>query len=274
MRSLVNGIELGYDDSGGGPPVVLIHGFPLCRRMWRPQTAALTAAGYRVIAPDLRGFGESGAGTVPLEIGQMADDVVALLDRLEIERAVVGGMSMGGYVLLNLLQRHRSRLAAALLLVTRAAADDEAGRAKRTALAAEVAAGRPEVVTGAFASVLFAPATPQQRPELVAEVKGWMAATAPTGLAGGLLAMRDRRDYVDLLPAFDLPALVVGAESDLAVPPEHAHVLAQGLPQARLCLLPGAGHMANLEQPAAFNACLLEFLHDLGARGVIPSVPR
>jgi pimeloyl-ACP methyl ester carboxylesterase len=151
-----------------------------------------------------------------------------------------------------------------MFLVTRAAADDEPARMRRSSLAAEVAAGRPQTVTDAFEGILFAGTTPVVRPDLLAEVKTWMIATSPRGLAGGLLAMRDRRDYLDLLSSFDLPALVIGAEADRAVPPDHSRVLAEGLPNARLCMIAEAGHMANMEQPDAFNTCLLEFLHGLG----------
>jgi pimeloyl-ACP methyl ester carboxylesterase len=263
MQEKVNGLVMAWDDVGSGPAVVLIHGFPLCRRMWKPQVPALTAAGYRVIACDLRGFGESESVGSGLSMDLLADDVAALLDHLGIERAVIGGMSMGGYVLLNLIDRHPQRVAAALFMVTRAAADDEPGKLRRTSLAQEVAKGRPEVVTEAFEEILFASDVPSTRPDLIARVRTWMEATAPEGLKGGLLAMRDRRDYVDLLGNFNVPSLVIGAERDRAVPLEHSSVLAQGLPAARLCIIPGAGHMANLEQPEAFNRCVLEFLHHL-----------
>jgi pimeloyl-ACP methyl ester carboxylesterase len=173
-------------------------------------------------------------------------------------------MSMGGYVLLNLVERYPRRVTAAMFLVTRAAADDEPARMRRSALASEVAGGRPQIVTDAFAGILFADSTPVGRPELVAEVQRWMSATSLRGLAGGLLAMRDRQDYTHLLPSFTLPALVIGAEADRAVPPEHSRLLAERLPNARLCMIPEAGHMANLEQPETFNACLLEFLASLG----------
>ena len=134
-----------------------------------------------------------------------------LLDALGIAKAHVCGLSMGGYVLLNLAERYPQRMAAAMFLVTRASADDEPGRMRRTTLAHEVASGRPQIVTDAFAQILFAADTPGDRPELVAGVREWMTATAPQGLVGGLLAMRDRKDYVDSRPSFGLPALVIGA---------------------------------------------------------------
>lgn len=260
MQTQLNGISLAYEDAGAGPAVLLIHGFPLCRRMWRPQVQALSAAGFRVIAPDLRGFGESGAGTEAGSMALLADDLIALLDQLKIERAVVAGMSMGGYVLLNLLARYPQRFSAACFVVTRSDADDEIGRGKRNHLIAEVRAGRPEAVANAFTPLLFADATVTTRPELVAEVRSWMLATPPAGLILGLEAIRDRVDSTPLLPGLQLPALVIGAVEDKAIPPDKSKDLAAQTPGAERCMLAGAGHMAGLEQPEAFNAALLGFL--------------
>jgi len=189
--------------------------------------------------------------------------LIGLLDELGIEKAIIAGMSMGGYVLLNLVDRYPERLQAAMFLVTRAAADDPAGKEKRTMLATEVGRGNRMIVPDTFAKVLFAPDTPQRLPELVAEVRQWMETTPAEGLAGGLLAMRDREDYLTKLAGFSLPSLVVGAEQDLAMPVEHSRILAAQLPAAELKIIPGAGHMANLEQPALFNDVLISFLKRL-----------
>lgn len=260
MRMRIGNDEVAFDDAGNGPAVVLLHGFPLNRRMWQPQLTALAGAGYRVIAPDLRGFGESAPGDGPWTMERFADDVVALLDRLGILRAAVVGMSMGGYVLLNLLERHPSRVAAAGFLFTRAGADDAAGKERRSQLAAEVEAGRPQVVTTLFAELLFAPRTPQQRPALVAEVAAMMQSASLPGLAGGLRAIRDRKDYTPFLGRFVRPALVLGAEHDRAVPAEAGRQLAAALPAATFHLIADAGHLANLERAEAVNARLLAFL--------------
>lgn len=253
-------MRLVCDDAGQGVPVVLIHGFPLCRAMWQPQVAALVKAGCRVITPDLPGFGASPPLAATASMTKYADAVIGLLDHLEIEQAVIGGMSMGGYVLLNLAERYPQRLQAALYLVTRAAADDRAGKARRAELAGEVRDGNREVVPDLFTQVLFTPATPRRRPQLVSEVRRWMDAASPEGVAGALLAMRSRKDYVPLLPTLAVPALVVGAADDQAIPPVHAEALAAGLPDAELHIIASAGHMANLERPDEFNSVLLGFL--------------
>ncbi len=256
---------LKYDEQGTGCPVVLIHGFPLCRAMWQPQMAALADAGFRVICPDLPQFGESSMTAEPASMSTYADAVIGLLDELGIETAVVGGMSMGGYVLLNLLERYPDRLRGAMFLVTRASADDVAGKEKRTALAAEVSGGNRMIVPETFAGILFAPGTTQIRPELAAQVRQWMEAMSLDGVVAALLAMRDRADYMEKLADFALPALVVGAEQDQAVPHEHSRALADGLPNSTLEILPAAGHMVNLEQPALFNQTLLRFLRQFSA---------
>ena len=121
----------------------------------------------------------------------------------------------------------------------------------------------PDVIAESFEQVLFAQETLQERPKLVGEVYGWMVGTDSRGLAGGLLAMRERKDYRDLLHTFRVPSLSIGAEDDKAAPPEKAREIAAGIPGCRLSIIPHAGHMANLENPGAFNDCLLEFLRSL-----------
>ena len=263
MRAVINGITMAYDDNGSGPVLLLIHGFPLCRRMWHPQIKALVNAGFRVITPDLRGFGESDTPEGPYSMELFADDMVELLDHLGIEKAAVGGMSMGGYILFNLLERYAERVSGACFITTRANADDEAGRERRLALARDVLKFGPQVVADAFEKLLFAEESLVERPKLVGEVYGWMTANDSRGIAGGLLAMRERKDYTPLLGSFNVPALAIGADGDKAAPPDNARTIAAGIPGCRLAIIPYAGHMANLENPGAFNAALLEFLRSL-----------
>jgi 3-oxoadipate enol-lactonase len=260
--ALVNGIMLAYDDVGSGPVVLLIHGFPLNRQMWRPQMAILVAAGYRVIAPDLRGFGDSDVTDAPCSMDLLADDLVELLDHLGVSQAAVVGMSMGGYLLFNLLERYPQRVQAAVFAVTRAVADDAEGRAARRRMADEVAKFGPQVVADRFQQLLFAPGTETERPRLAEDVYGWMVATASSGLAGGLLAMGQRRDATALLPTITAPSLAIGAAQDRACPPEHLQAIADAIPGCRLCIIPGAGHLVNLEQPGDFNRTLLGFLRE------------
>lgn len=262
MQSFVNGLKLGYEDFGSGPAVVLIHGFPLRRKMWQPQIEPLVDAGFRVILPDLRGFGES-QSTGSATMDDYADDVVALLDFLGIDEAVIGGMSMGGYVLFNLLDRYPQRLRAPLFIVTRAAADDAAGQARRDAMIAAIEAGDHNLVPESFGSILFAPRSLSARPQLVNEVCSWMRATSPSGIVAALAAMRDRKDFSRELDRFDLPALVIGGSEDQTIPREHFKVLVDGLANATPALIRHGGHMVNLECPDEFNDALIAFLQQL-----------
>jgi pimeloyl-ACP methyl ester carboxylesterase len=264
MKADINGSTLAYSDRGKGLPLVLIHGFPLCRKMWRPQTEALSKAGCRVITPDLRGFGESNLDpSVTVSMDIYADDTVALMDHLGIDKAVVGGMSMGGYVLLNLVERYPDRIAAPIFIATKAGGDDDAGKARRSALAEACIAQGISPVADAFRNILFAPATPAENPELIDEVLDWMNATSPQSAAAGLIAMRERKDYLPLLGGISQPSLVIGGDQDQAIPVENSRVLAEGLQDAKLSILPGGGHMVNLEQPAGFNEAIRGFLAGL-----------
>lgn len=260
MRANINGISMHYKDLGSGQPIMLLHGFPLCHKMWQPQAEALVTAGNRVILPDLRGFGDSPVGSVPPSIGQLADDLIALLDYLKVEQTVIGGMSMGGYILLNLLSRYPQRVSAACFIVTRADGDDETAQAKRNHLLAEVNKGNPDAVADAFIQVLFAPAIHKEKPELITEVRNWMTSTSPEGLRFGLSAIRDRPDLTAMLPRLNLPSLVIGASEDKAIPPQKSQDIATGIPGARLQVVEGAGHMVNREREEEFNRLLLDFL--------------
>jgi len=265
MEYLSKGVTLRYEMVGNGEPVLLIHGFPLCRLMWKPQAEALALNGFRAILPDLRGFGESGPGDGKCSMETYADDMVTLLDHLGIERAVVGGMSMGGYVLLNLLERYPERVSAACFIVTRAGADDEGGKARRKALAEEVLEGNPGVVAEGFGKILFAEETMREKTELVEVVGRWMDSASTKGLANGLLAMGDRKDYASSLHTLNLPALIVGAAEDKAIPVEHARILERGIKGSVFRIIEGAGHMVNLERPEEFNDALISFLKGLRA---------
>lgn len=252
-------VALHYEAAGEGLPLVLIHGFPLSGAIWQNQLAGLSDS-CRVIVPDLRGFGRSAAPAGGCTMDSYADDLVQLLDSLGVSRAVFCGMSMGGYVVFNLLERYPERVLGICLMVTRGGAEDEAGKLRRSVLADEVLNSGAGAAADIFSTILFAPVTIMGNPSLVENVRLLMMAADPAGLAGGLLAMRDRADYSKRLGEFTLPALVIGAADDMAIPPEESRLLAAGLGNARLCIIPQAGHMVMMEQPETVNAALREFL--------------
>jgi pimeloyl-ACP methyl ester carboxylesterase len=263
MRALINGITMHWDDNGDGQPIVLIHGYPLNRSMWQPQIDALCCAGYRIISPDLRGFGDSEASDLPYTMDLFVDDLVALLDHLGICNVIFGGMSMGGCILMRLMERYPQKVSAACFIVTRSEADDPAGRERRLKLARQAMVSGPQAIATIFSELLFADRTKTDQPELFERIFKLMTANAPQGLAGGMIAMAGRKDYTRLLNEFRQPSLVIGAEEDKAVNLGQIETIAAGLANSSVCIIPRAGHMVNMEQPDAFNDCLIKFLKGL-----------
>jgi pimeloyl-ACP methyl ester carboxylesterase len=257
-------MRLAYDDDGHGTVVVLLHGFPLDRTMWTSQQTALSSL-YRVIAPDLRGHGQSDApsGIYPME--DLANDVVELLDTLKInEPVVLGGLSMGGYVALALAVRHAKRLRGLMLMDTRAAADTpEAARGREETARKVEEAGSAEPAVSGLLPKLFSPTTPQRRPELIARTKDQMLKTPVNGIVGALRGMAIRPDRTGDLGRINVPALVLVGLDDTITPPVEARQLSKALPNAELVEIPDAGHLSPLENPAPVNAAILRYLESI-----------
>jgi pimeloyl-ACP methyl ester carboxylesterase len=260
MRAQLHNIVLAYDASGSGRPLLLLHGYPLSRKTWRPQLENLGDAA-RVIAPDLRGSGESEVTEPPYGIDQLADDAAELLDELKVSGpAVVAGLSMGGYVALAFYRRHLERTAGLILAATRAGADSEAGKANRDKAIALAREKGVEAIAESMLPKLLAPETYQTRPELVHEVRQIMASSPLSGVIGDLAAMRDRPDSTELLGSVTKPVLVIHGQEDQLILPSEAEAMYARLPNARLKLIPHAGHLLNMEQPEAFEAEVRNFL--------------
>ncbi|HLM58578.1 MAG TPA: alpha/beta fold hydrolase [Pyrinomonadaceae bacterium] len=260
----VRGIEMAYDDGGGGgTPVVLLHGFPFDRSMWREQIESLKDS-YRVIAPDLRGHGQTSVTGGAATMEEMADDVAALLDELGVGRVVVGGLSMGGYVTLAFCRKHAERVAAVVLADTRPQPDTEEGRRGREKMVELALREGMAPIADAMLPKVLAPQTLGSKPELVARVREMILGTNPEGAAAALRGMAARRDQTDLLPRLGVPALVIVGTEDSVTPPADAEAMHRLIPGSRLVKIEGAGHASNLERAADFNRALREFLDGLG----------
>jgi pimeloyl-ACP methyl ester carboxylesterase/acyl-CoA thioesterase FadM len=257
----VRGLSLTADVGGDGPALLFVHGFPLDRTMWRPLTAALT--GWRRIAPDLRGMGQSEGPDGGYQVTAYADDLAALLDTLHVERAVVCGLSMGGYVAFEMLRRHPGRISALILMSTRATADDADGRAKRDTMIARVRRDGPAFLADDMTPRLLAPMSLQTMPEVVQQVRAMAAAGSPHGIAGALAAMRDRPDSTALLPTIRVPTLVLAGRDDQLIPVAAARAIADAIPGAQHAIIPSAGHLPPLEQPVNTGRVVREFLEAL-----------
>lgn len=263
MRCRVNGIHLGVDDAGHGAPLLFVHGFPHDRTLWAPQLSGLCTR-CRCVAPDLRGFGESDVAE-PFGMDQYADDLAGLLDARRIDRAVVIGISMGGYVSFALWRRHADRVRALVLVDTRAAADDNAARARRSDLIALAESRGAGAVADAMMTGMVGRTTRERNPDLVLALRDRFAGTPVAGLVGALRAMRDRPDSTPTLRTITVPTLVIAGEEDAIVPRREQERVSAGIPDARFAVIPGAGHVCNVERPAAFNAIVSQFLSDEGS---------
>jgi len=249
-----------YDDRGQGRPVVLLHAFPLSREMWQPQVKALQKD-YRLIVPDLRGFGgtEGFAGKPSLEL--MADDVHALLEKIRVtEPVVLGGLSMGGYVALAFARKYPARLRALILADTRAEPDSPEARANRDNLIAFTGTHTAADVIDQMLPRMVSEETRARRPEVVEEVRRLASAQPTAGIIGALRALRDRPDSLPALAGIAVPTLVVVGSDDVLTPPSVSDTLAARIPGAKRVLIPGAGHLSNLEQPELFNEAMRLFL--------------
>ena len=249
------GVRLRFRDLGSGPPVVLLHAFPLEGELFEPQWSAL-AGRARFVVPDLRGFGGSSGGSGPSEMSAMADDVLRLLDHLGIASAVVGGVSMGGYVSLALLRNDPGRVRALVLADTQTSADDDQARTNRETTARDVLAKGPAALLPSVAKLLG----PAASSEIRERVARWISSGSPEGLAAAQRGMALRPDARDILARFGGPVLVLVGGDDVLTPPGKARAMADLVPGAVLVEIPGAGHLANLEKPTAFNAALARFL--------------
>src|SRR3989442_10979312 len=233
--------------------------------MWEPQMDTL-AARARVLAPDLPGFGLSPAPLAPPSLDDYARQVIAVLDVLEVDRVVVVGLSMGGYLAFRLVGALGPRLAGLILADTRATPDTEAGALARHRLAADVEARGVDVAASEFLPKLLGPTTQRLRPALLDRGCAIIRENTPPGVAPALRAMAARPDSTPLLPRIGCPVLCLAGEEDVLTPPEVVRGMAEQMPLARAMVIPLAGHLTNLEAPEAFNDALAGFLSECSAR--------
>ncbi|HEX7973078.1 MAG TPA: alpha/beta hydrolase [Anaerolineales bacterium] len=260
MRTQIHKFSMAYDEEGKGLPVLWIHGFPLNRQMWQLQESGLKSAA-RILAPDLRGFGDSQptGGTYSMDL--LADDCVAFLDALNINRpVVVAGLSMGGYITMAFYRKFASRMAGMILAATRPGPDSPEGKTGRDQAAAMVQRGGVLEVVESMLPKLLAPATYQEHPELVAQLKELMKHNTVDGIVGALMGMKERPDSTPILNKIDLPVLILHGENDQIIPPKEAEVMHSAIRGSKLEILPRAGHMLNMEQPGLFNQAVSRFL--------------
>ncbi len=259
-RLTVGDATLNVEDCGQGPVLVLVHGYPLDHQMWRHQIDEFSRD-HRVIAPDLRGFGQSTATPGVVTMERHADDLVALLDGLGVaEPVTLCGLSMGGYVAFAFAVKHRSRLAKLILCDTKAAGDTTEAAKTRLESAQKVLAEGPQAIVDGMVPKLFADAVITQQTDIVKAIRKVMLDTKPEGIAAALRGMAERPNVISQLPTIDAPTLVICGEHDVISPVAEMRAIAEALPHGQFVVIAGAGHMAPLEKPAEVNTAIRAFL--------------
>jgi pimeloyl-ACP methyl ester carboxylesterase len=259
-------VELGtravaYDDAGEGRPIVFVHGFPHHRKLWAPQLRAL-AGHSRAIALDLPGFGESDMPEA-FTIESWAGGIARFLDALHVDRAVIAGLSMGGYIALAFWRLHRDRVDALVLADTRAGADSEEGKQKRRETIELARREGPTAVARALLPGMVGKSTREREPSVVATMRAMLESASVDSVVGASEAMMTRPDATGLLATIDVPTLIIVGEEDVLTPPKESHAMHAAIAGSRLEVIPAAGHVSNIERPAAFNQVLTEFLATL-----------
>ena len=258
----IRGIKIGYDDTGSGEPFVFIHGHPFDRSMWREQATAFGAR-YRVIAPDLRGYGESETNDEKTMLEEFARDINALLDKLKVENIVLCGLSMGGQIAFEFYQLFPHKVRAFILADTFAQLDDAERKQARYDTAERLLREGMHDYAREVLPKMIAAQTIEQQPKVAAHVLTMMRSTSPKGAAAALRGRAERPDYTTLLPRINVPTLIVVGSLDEFTPVADAEFMRDRIPDAKMAVIEGAGHMPNLEKPLEFNRIVVEFIKTL-----------
>jgi pimeloyl-ACP methyl ester carboxylesterase len=248
-----------YDDVGNGVPLLLIHGFPLDRSLWRAQIEGLQSVA-RVIAPDLRGFGQSSDAPETMSMDEYAADLKALLDGLNLKQVVLCGLSMGGYVALAFLAKYRDAVKGLILANTRAAADSESAREARYANAKKAVDEGAPAIAEALLPKMLTEATIADRASLTAFVRAMMARQPANGVAAALRGMAQRPDRGEWIKAINIPTLIITGGADTLIPVSDSEAMAKAIAGSKLVIIPDTAHLSNVENPEAFNAAVRDFL--------------
>lgn len=240
--------------------LILIHGFPLSARMWEPQQQAISEQGWRVITPQLRGFDGGLADPLATSMDDYAGDIIDLLDTLHIENAVIGGLSMGGYVTFALLRNAARYFRGVVLADTRPQGDTPEAIQGRERMLALVQSKGAAAVAEEMLPKLLGESTRRDRPAIVEQVRTLILSNSADAITGALKALMSRPDSTPLLYTIHVPTLILVGEEDVITPPALSEAMHRAIAGSELVTIPGAGHMSNLEQPHAFTAALARFL--------------
>ena len=267
MKAVLNGVEFYYTDEGepSSLPVVLIHGFPFNSDMWKPQVEVLKRE-FRVMTYDVRGHGRSEVGDGQYTLELFVDDLIALLDHLHLEKVVLCGLSMGGYIALRTIERNPERCRALILCDTTSNADSNEAKLRRAASIKSIKSVGVKPCGDEFLKAVLTSQTFLQRTDVVEAVRSMIQANSSLGICGALLALVSRTETTSSLAKITVPTLILVGEQDKTTPPELSEKMQQLIPNSELHRVPNAAHLSNLENPQKFNEYLVDFLRKLDAK--------
>ncbi len=257
----IKDIEVAYTSAGpnDAETILFIHGFPLNKSMWTQQLEFFKRD-FRVIAPDIRGHGQTNEGEKPYSIALFADDLIGFMDALQLEKVILCGLSMGGYISLNVVHRYPDRFSALILTDTSCKADTPEAREKRMQTIQDIEQNGLEKYADESLKRLFAPESLIYKTDETEAVRNMILSTKTTSISNTLRALASRDESCSKLSGIDIPALVITGQSDIITPPEMAELMHQHLSKSRIHILADAGHMSNMENPEGFNEQLWMFL--------------
>jgi 3-oxoadipate enol-lactonase len=260
----VNNFNLSYDDVGEGRiPIIFLHGFPFDKSMWKEQCEFLKTT-YRLIACDIRGFGKSTDENTPLNMSLFADDLVQFMDKLEIDKAIICGLSMGGFITLNAAKRYPERFEALILCDTQCIADTPEVKEKRIEAIAEIEKNGVTNFNEGFLKSVFHEDSLQNKKELVESLRSVVFANSQHIITQGLLALASRTETCSILNKIRIPTLIICGREDKVTPLKQSEFLKEHIEYSIIQVIDKAGHVSNLEQPREFNEYVNEFLMNLG----------
>lgn len=263
---LSSGITLSYHDSGSGTPILFLHSFGHNKNLWFPQLTHFLEKGFRVVAPDMPGHGDSSYDRARHEVDQMAQGYAELLDSLAISKAILVGISMGGYIALRMWARRPDLIAAMVLSNTKAEKDSDEIVARRRAQVENIQKNGLEHFVATGAPKRLSPATLERRPWVLDTIT-LLNFTVPAEVnAATLEAMARKEDDTNVLPTIDVPVLVTSGSDDIFIPKDSPGKLHKGIKGSRFHEIAGTGHVSSLEAPTEYNRVMEEFLGAAGFR--------
>lgn len=258
----INGLNVVESGEGNSQSIVFVHAFPFCSRMWDKQVEAFQQK-YRVITYDLRGFGYSEVGDALFTIDSHVDDLISIMNTLRLEKPILCGLSMGGYIAMRALELGQNRFKGVILADTKSEADTNNVKVNRAKQIKQIKSGDKAGFYETFINGALGEKTIAENPKTVEFVRTMMGWQSDQGVIGALMTLAARTDYTEYLERVDIPALIIVGANDKLTPPEYSKFIYGKIRNAHIAVIADSGHLSNMENPEEFNKAAMKFVHDI-----------